>query len=336
MGCLDNIVSIRNSCTAVTSNSGLYLDQIDVTLREVNEYVTRDFPNGSALVEDKISFASREVAATINAHFAGRYRATSVIDSKRIGFNLDNKETVAASAVMKGQHIEICRNDSYVELHLSQLELFVNFTGDVDVNVYDLIQGKLIDTVTVAAVAGEVVSVDVNKTYKAKRKNMDLFIGYDATNIASYKTEILAGTCRSCGSGSLTSLNSYLRARGASISIAGSKINSNIVGESFTGGLSLVYSVACDHESWLCSVQNVIALPVMYLTAANLMRFALDYSDQFNTTTHIDRPQLERRHNYYLQKYNETLGQALSNMRVPSDSLCFECNDRVKTVVNLP
>lgn len=334
--CLENIVSIKNTCDAVASNSGLYLDDIDVTLREIEKYVTADYPNAAQLALDKIKFASKVVAAEINTYFQGQYRANSVIDSQRIGFHYNNKETVAASAVYKGMEIEICQSNSFLQLHLSTLELFVNYSGAVSVLVYDLIQGKLLDTIAVTAVAGEVVTVNINKTYNSNRKQMDIAIMYDATLVAQYKTDATSGGCSSCGKGSLRSINGYVRARGISAALADPKINSSMVGESFTGGLSVVYSINCDKESWLCAIQNVIAQPVLYRAATDLMRFALDYSDQFNTRTRIDDDKLKRRHDYYLAKYEETMRNVLTKIKLPSDSLCFECNDRIKSVVAIP
>lgn len=334
--CLENVVSIRGACTETASNSGLYLDDVDVTLREIENYVTGDYTNAEKLALDKIKFASKKVAAEINTYMQPRYTSNSIIDGQRIGYNLYNKETVAASAKMRGIEIELCKNDSYLQVHISTLDLFVNFSGAVNVFVYDMVQGLLLDTIAVTAVAGQVVTTNVNKTYSARRKGMDLAIIYDVTAIDQYKTEVSVGGCSSCGTGNIRSINSYISTRGISVGVGDAKINSNLTGDGYTGGLSIVYSVNCDRESWLCSIQNVIAMPILYAAAVDLMRFAIDYSDQFNTTTRIDFERLKNRHDYYLTKYKETINNILPSMKLPNDSLCFECVDRVRSRVTLP
>ena len=51
--CLENIVSIRGSCSPEASGSGFYLDDFDISLEEIGKYVGSEFANAEALVQAK-------------------------------------------------------------------------------------------------------------------------------------------------------------------------------------------------------------------------------------------------------------------------------------------
>ena len=86
--------------------------------------------------------------------------------------------------------VELCNLNSFVDFYLSELSVHVTSTGNVDVLVYDLFQNKLLDTITVAAIANEVVTVFPNKTYSSDRKNLNLIFVYDSTGVNSIQTSV--------------------------------------------------------------------------------------------------------------------------------------------------
>ena len=114
----------------------------------------------------------------------------------------------------------------------------MNTTGNVSVYVYDLIQNKLLDTITVAAVAGNISTYWANKTYTSYRKKMHLFIGYDSSAINSYQSTVSMETCADCGGGIQPySCNRYVKVVGSKVASASSKILSNTTNMSETGGV---------------------------------------------------------------------------------------------------
>lgn len=222
-------------------------------------------------------------------------------------------------------------------MFVSSLSLQVNFNGVVPVFVYDLFQNKLLDTINITAVSGEVVTVYPNKTYRSVRKELDLIFVYDATAFSSVKTTVTEGGCKSCGDGgSMVYLNQYLSTRSISILAADAKIEDNLTASGDTGGLSLVYSIQCNYEEWLCAISNSVALPILFKTAYEIMDYAINNSFRLNTATTINIDTMKLRRDEYTTRYKEAMDTLLQNIKLPNDEKCFECRQKSKHVVILP
>jgi len=337
MSCFTDYITVNGTCSDATSQSDYSLKDIGITVSELNDIVTKDFKNGKDLGEQKIAFAIKQVTNSVYNHFAGKFRSRSILDGQRIGYPQPNMQSVAAIADhSKGVEIEMCNNNSFVDIYISEISLFVNFSGNVDVKIYDLHQNKLLDTITVAAVAGEISRAFVNKSYSSERRDLNLAIIYDSTGKASFKTEMKLGGCSDCSTGAPTWISPYFKARGVKIANADTKIKSNLRGVADTGGLSIQYNVNCNYNAWLCSVRNLIALPVLYKAGEQLMEFALHNSDRLNSKTIIDMEKVEGRWKLYGEKHREALDNILKNIRLPEDSRCFDCREKSKTVTMLP
>lgn len=338
MACFDDYITVEGNCSDGTPGSGYTLKDIGITLTELNQIVTRDFKNGKTLGEEKIEFAIKYIANDIFNHFAGKFRSSSILDNQRIGYPQSNLQTVAAiAATSKGIEIEMCNNDSFVDIYISEVSLFLNYTGNVSVKIYDLHQNKLLDTITVAAVANQISTSFVNKTYTSDRRDLNLAIIYDASTIDSFKTDLKNGGCSDCaGGGSASWVSPYFKARGIKIANASDKIKSNLVGMAETGGLAIQYNINCNYNAWLCSIRNMIALPILYKSGEALMEFALHNSDRLNSKTILDLDNVEARWKLYQEKYISTLQNILKNIKLPSDSRCFDCREKNKTVTMLP
>lgn len=337
MSCFTDYITVSGSCEDETSTSGYSLKDIGITLSELNQLVTKDYKNGKVLGEEKIDFSIKQVENNVFNHFAQKFRSNSILDGQRIGYHQPNMQLVSGiAATSKGLEIEMCNNDSFVDIYISEISLFLNHTGDVAVKVYDLKQNKLLDTITISAVAGQIVTSYVNKTYSSERYDLDLAIIYDSTGIDSYKTELKNGGCASCGGGAPTWVSPYFKARGIKVTTASDKINSNLTGMAETGGLAIQYNVNCNYRSWLCSIRNMLALPILYKAGESIMEFALHNSDRLNSKTILDLEKIDSRWNLYASKYQNSIESILKNMKLPSDSRCFDCREKSKTVVMLP
>src|SRR3990167_3628534 len=287
--CFEDIIGLRGACETPTSNSGLWMDDIGIELEELDLIINKAQVDSIQFFENKRDFAIKQIIQLIHTHFSDKYKSNTVLDSKRIGFTKENLESVAAAATLKGIEIELCNQNSFVDVFVSSISLHVNFAGAVNVFVYDLFQGKLLDTIAITAVSGQVVTVYPNKTYKSNRKELDLIFVYDATNFTSVKTTITQGGCKSCGDGgSMTKLSSYLSARSISILAADTKIEDNLTASGDTGGLSLVYSIQCNYDDWLCTISNAIAMPILFKTGYEVMDYAVNNSLRLNTATTIN------------------------------------------------
>lgn len=335
--CFEDIIGLRGSCDTPTSNSGLWLDDIGIDLSELDSIINKSQIDSIDFFEKKRDFAIKQIINLIHTHFSDKYKSNTVLRSGRIGFGKENQEAVAASATLKGIELELCNQDSFVDVFVSSVSLQVNFNGAVSVLVYDLFQNKLLDTIAITAVSGQVVTVYPNKTYKSVRKELDIIFVYDATNFSSVKTTVTTGGCKSCGDGgSMVNLNQYLSTRSISILAADAKIESNLTAVGDTGGLSLVYSIQCNYDEWLCTISNAVALPILFKTGYEIMDYAYNNSLRLNTTTTINWENLLKRRDEYNLRYQDSIQSLLQNIKLPQDEKCFECRQKSKHVIILP
>lgn len=335
--CFDDIIGLRGSCDTPTSNSGLWINDIGIDLEELDSIINKSSSDSIEFFENKRDFAIKQIIALIHTHFSDKYKTNTVLDSKRIGFGKENQETVAAAGTLKGIEVELCNKNSFVDLYVSSISLQVNTNGAVNVLVYDLFQNKLLDTIAITAVSGQTVTVHPNKTYKSVRKELDIIFVYDATAFSSVKTTITQGGCKSCGDGgSMVNLSSYLSTRSISVLSAAAKIESNLTAASDTGGLSLIYSIQCNYDEWLCTISNSVALPILFKTAYEIMDFTINNSYRLNTATTINIDTAKERRKEYDARYQASIEALLQNIKLPNDEKCFECRQKSKHVVILP
>jgi hypothetical protein len=336
--CFTNIIGLRGTCEEAVSTSGLWANDVGISEDQLNEIVTSDFINGRDLFNKKLEHSIIVITSKVYASFASKFKAFSQIENERIGFFKDNLSYINTQAgYLYGQHITLTNYDSFLDLFVSQLNIQVDISGTYDIYVFDLMQNKLIDTFQIDAIAGEISATFPAKKYLSGREKLDLFIGYNPTgaryNDASSKR---GGSCFSCGGGSYA--NEYVRATGARILVAGDKIVSGVESITGTGGLSIVYSLSCNHREWICSSSAVLAIPLYYYLAFEIMDFALHNSpnDRLNNTVWLNKDLIEQRRKEYYDRFNQSFTDTMQNISLPSDSKCFICKQPIRYATMLP
>ena len=336
MACFSQIIGIKNGCVGYVPSSGLYLDDINITLGDIEKITTRDVAGAISLVNDKIAFAGNIIKNSVQTHFQNRFISTSIIENLSIGEIQENKPVISPVAnTYKGLEIEYGFTDSFLNVEVSTISLFSDYTGDVNVFIYDEILGTLLDTIVVSAVAGENVTKVVNKTFAIGRRKIKLAFLVDAT-FDAYKVLAGSGPCSSCSTDTKKVYWGGISARSIKVDSSADIIPQNILGSSESHGLTVSLNVNCDHESWLCSMGNLFALPLLYQTGILLLDYSIDYTTRLNSKTIIDPDRLREQRNKLIELYNESMNGVVGRMMLPNDSRCFACNDRLKSVVILP
>jgi len=332
--CWDNFIGVDSVCTPI-SESGYNFIDLGISRSELDSYIGDEFESGIELAQNKVSFAAKSVQNILNTHFGGKFKTGSLLNNTRVGVYQDNLiQDAAVTGSLTGIQLELCNTTSYLNLNLTALTLLVDNTGDVDVFVYDLVQDKLLDTITVSAVAGEKVRVTLNKNYAGLKQRLNLFVGYDSS-FASYRSTVYTNGCAGCGGSSWRFSSQYVRNQGGTILNAAQKLDQNVTSSNNTGGLSVEYNVACDFSNWLCSVKYSAALPILYLSAKMIMDYALQQK-QWNSNTSIRRQDVEKRRDEYNMEYEKHMAGVLATMSPPKDIVCFRCDQPVKTTLKLP
>lgn len=332
--CWDNFIGIDSVCTP-QSESGFSFADIGISKSDLDSYIGDEFSTGQELAQNKVNFAASAVQSVINTTFGSKYKTTSLVNSALIGLYQDNLVVEASIAnTLKGIQLECADRSSYLNLNITAISLQVAFTGTVDVLVYDLVQNKLLDTIQVDAVDGEISRLTLNKNYATNKQKLNLFIGYESS-FASYRSIISARGCAACTNNYWGFSSKYVRNSGGTIPIASAKVDGNVASTNDTGGVSIEYGVSCDFSNWLCSVKHSVALPIMYKAAELIMDYALQQK-QWNSNTGVKRDDLKARQQRYKDEYETHMGGLWGSMSPPSDSTCFHCSGPVRTVVTLP
>lgn len=337
-GCFDDLIALRGACSDTVPTSSLWLNDVGIDLNFVGQVITKDYSSPEDFFNRKRDFAVRTVSNQIHNFLRPKYKANTVIENFRIGYPEDNLRLITGSGFLKGIEIDLCQGHSFLDVHISEIALQISTTQTVSVLIYDLLQDRLLDTIDIDCVANQISRVYIKKTYKAERRGIDLFIGYDSTGIQANTTRLKKNCINCSGQYNHQIHTSYSKVRAAEIDQSGQIIKSNLDYLSETGGLSVVHSLACNHENWLCSISNQLAFPVLYKTASLMIEHGLTAAkdQRQNTTTNL---------NFELWKevmakmdfnYTESMNNLLQNIKPPSDELCFVCKDNLRHVIMMP
>lgn len=333
MECLNNLIGIRGDGNTAPF-SGLYLNDLTgITIESADAAISAEVQSGFQLLRDKISFAQQAIKAEMRNFLQGSLRAENLIEADNIGYYEDDMEVLTADP---GNYrgIQIQSDDcKHAELVVNSLSFRAQSSGDVTVKVFDLITGKELESITVAALADEIVTTQVNRSYKATSKKLNLLFVYDAAT-ESYKTNTYAGKAICCGSQAGMYSNTQLYFRGASIAASAMKTHKNVSSLSHTSGLSLSYSLQCTAEPLICSIASILAYPILY-KAASLIMMEYRYSRRLNSIISLHGKDHEALREEYELAYTESMQNIMKNLRMPHD-ICYSCQERVKHRTHIP
>lgn len=337
MNCLDNIVGVRGC--GDDGASLVYLNELTgINLPDFDKAVNVEMKSASSALSGIIRFATQQVVQRLNTYLQGRYQLKSFIENDVVGYYYNDKALMPSQpGTLTGYEIRIDKTP-YLSFFLSGLKLFCNHTGMVPVKVYDLLQGKLLDTINVDAVAGEIVSLDsLAKEYPTHKQRLHLFIGYESTFEAyntSWSSPYSGGdNCNTC-SGNYKNSHVYFRA--AQIATGGPFTQSYIDGNTTSGGagLSLSYSLQCSFTEYLCNVRNLLAMPILY-KAGELVMKEMKHSKRLTGVVTIYTKSHDELMLEYAAEHELQMRQLMQNAVLPH-SVCFNCTPQVRTKTVLP
>ena len=135
-----------------------------------------------------MSLAIDTITNNIHLLLSDKYKAVSVINNFRSGIHTERAVEITPSNSYKGILFDLNSERSYLDLYISEINFFSEYTGDVELKFIDLITGQILATKTISAVANEIITILPNISFASKKRRLKLFVGYDTTGITSYKT----------------------------------------------------------------------------------------------------------------------------------------------------
>lgn len=332
--CFDDLISLKDYCSSIPSTSGYYIDDAGITLHELNKYIGSEYQTGAELFVDKRSFSIAVIESQINTHLSAKYNNRTLIEGKRVGFFQDNQQLVSSPGGLAGIKFKLQNTTSYLREYFAEVSLQLNYTGDVTVYIYDLIQGSILDSFVITCLPYQISTVYPQIKIDSSRNLTNIAFLYDTTGIESVNTLLSESGCSSCNNYSITCES--MTAQGIQIGSASQKIENSCTPLTNTAGMSVVFSLSCNNRGWLCSIGNLLAVPMIYKTAELIMEYALySVNERVNNATIIPE-KLEERRILYRDNYDKTINNVLKNISLPSDAKCFECSQPIRYATMLP
>lgn len=324
MACFDNTVTVQHTTDSVYS-----LERQEFTLSVLNDLTGSEFVNGEAMGQYQIDQALRHLVQDMYGHDGNFFSGESLLENKRIGYPQKNRKLIPPEAgKKKGFYLELANDKTFAKLHISSLSLFLDTSGNYNIEVWDTVQNRKLDTIAVSSTANQISTTYVDKTYSSDRRDLNLAFIYDPDGSGSYQTLINESGCLSCGR-QLFYRNSYLLANAVTISSTEPVVDPNLKYASETGGLMMDYTLQCDHLAWLCTVKNLVALPLLYKACELVCHYALKNSRRLNSETLVE--DYNNKLTFYMDHYQSSLDKMMRSMPVPNKP-CFNCKKRYKTV----
>jgi hypothetical protein len=328
MECLKTLIGLRGGCAEIAADASLFLDS-KVKYNELNQFIDQnDYDTVDDMFTSLRSDAVDLVLAEFQTQMQGRYIAKTIIDQQTIGNYSNGLVASAAITKLKGLSLERCTSFPYLGYRVTNVGFIGSYTGNVTVLYYDGLTGVLLGSDTVAAVAGQLVKLNVNRLFNVQ----DLSIVYDATAIGGYETKVnnYINGCITCNK---WRVNKHVTVRPITATI-GTPLTKTYVYE--MGGLIVDVSMECDNTSWLCGIKQQLAMPMLFKVAELAMEYAITSSSRGNTKTMRDKDSLVARHGLYKNEYETHLKSALNRIVLPNDPICFVCPKRNGVFVSIP
>jgi hypothetical protein len=327
LDCFDGLISLDGTC-AGNSGGVMSLQSLDGISESLIKDITGPEDTPASMLAQCEKWARAHMHNEVITHMAPRIIGRTFIDRKHIGEPDDDQELLSGTGI-GGILVEIDQRQSNAVLRIGALGLYADFTGDVNIRIYDLEDGSEVDTYVITVQAGVSLTEDVQIILPAYRKRKAYFITHD---LPDYYRTWTSGSCGSCHMGYY---HGGVRVNGARLADGLQKKRTNLRISSETSGLMAVITVECDHAQMLCELRNALALPYLYKVGEALMRRGINAFARMNSTT-INLDQLKENAAFYSGNYNSQMEKTLGKMRLPDDPMCFTCYKNARSVISIP
>jgi len=334
MSCLDglNLVGLKDDCGVIIteSSTGWYVNDLNIPglVDTIAAGKARAGANAQVEIENQINLAQRQILAMTATKVGDRFSLRSLLESAPIGYYEPPRSAQAAQAANVGIQIKVIRNP-YADVVISRVGLVTQAGGAVTVNAWDLYSGQVLETVEITTVAGIPKYENVAWSFSGHGEIQDIFIGYDATSVATYETGLGNASCSKCNGGSMNLRHLHAYTRKSVGTPQGS-----LLSQQGTSGLLLNVSLICQPDNLICSYGKSLAPVVYYKAGENLANY-LKYSKRINPAIAAYQKQHSELAKAYAKEWQDLFGYMLENIVIPKSD-CFKCESRTKIRVSLP
>ena len=336
VNCLRDYIDVWDGCSEKDPEKFYVNDIPGFTLDVAESITTSETQSALELIRAKIDFACKRVESDIRNSWKGKVYMGNLLDNSRLGIIQMNKQPFAAIAnVYQGIQLNLLYSP-FAKVYVNNVQFFTQNAETVNLKVYNINTGELIDTFSnIATLASEVTTVNIKKEYKPNGQPLNL--AFLIESVASYSVQLWStqtgcGSCRDVNT--FSQINSYAWANQIQVGVSSHVIDNNCLSSASTGGLSVTYSILCDNTDFLCSIAPMMKLAMMYASGIDIMAEIL-FSRRLNTVTTIDRDRAEELSTLYSQWYASERDGILNNLILPKN-ICFQCDAKIQNVTRIP
>lgn len=306
-----------------------------MNLRTIDAII-EDQKSAAAYIKERINYCYNRMVAEINTELYSCFQQATVLENNLVG---TYRESMASQAAQPGTRAGIIlqlRQNSFTEIILSKVSLWTtNYTGPVTIKVHNMVSGQELDSFEINVIANQIQYFDINKKYMTNKQYELIYISYLTDGIDSIQSTLFSTYtgCSTCSKGSMGSR--YMIMNGATIGNSEPKLYSNLQYPGTTAGLSIQYSLNCSTDSFLCSLKDQLAWPLLHLLGADLCQEIINGNKRLNSVTTVLKDQAEALKPDFEAKYMDSIQSMFQRMQLPED-VCIKRNRKVRTVSRIP
>lgn len=329
--CFSNVIGIKENCTNGVTYK-LFINQLGINLTLLDQYAGTNYNSGLDLFNEKLEFAGEAMASEMLTSLSKRIKGNTILSNVSVGYFPDPIQTVSAIGAGTWVGVRIKQDTpSFIALALKDIKLNVIATGTIPLKIFNYQTKLLIADVNVTANDWSAL----NEVITSLGRDIDIVLGYESI-VAAKRTLINRSSCNGNCPPSFVSCGTCTDAVGVKFALNGADLGA-VVNLGHTSGVELNYNVTCNYLSWLCSLSQVTALPLLYKVAAEITEYAIHFAPNERVNNAVEfRDNLKSQYDFFTQKYNEALENVLQNMRLPQGDDCFVCKENVRYTVQLP
>ena len=327
LDCFLNYIGLKG-CGAndVTPPSGLFINSLEGISEEL---LTSIADSEQITAQDVWDDAQSNALCVFEGDILGilneRFSQQTILETVTVGQLCEPLVTVANSNELKGIALSLEHN-KYFNLDIFQVYLYSDTAvlGAI-INIYDLVTGKVVFTVTQDLVEGH-NTINIEQSYAALPTRNRLFISYDANIVTSVKSQntLWNDGCDCSG---------YVQICGGTVDVGTPVLWENLTRDGESHGMSVSFSLQCSLEKYICSKRSLFTAALKYLLGREIIAQAMA-SPRFNQFTTVSTKMHQDLHDEFERKYHDQLKTVLDNIRLPDD-ICFECDsEHVTTYIN--
>lgn len=323
--CLENLVGIDRRCSSVVPLSGLYLNG-ENGLPSLTQHIAASAMNGETagpvqFFNQMIGLAEEEIKQKFRVRLLPYMRLNSILEDATAGKYPVRRRTETVTK-QGGWKVDVC-SDEYLSFNLHSIVLFWDTTATIDVKVYDMLTGVLLDTYSVDVVADIPTEKIVSKAYGGDH----IFLGIVTEGEGNpYRIE---ANCSNCGG------DDWVDFTPSEMDLAADATDANLrpIGHSY--GMLLNYSLSCDPNPFVCNFSALLAEPLRQSAAAHTYRIVQANMERHNTIVTVKVKEAQYWMDYHQAQFDSLMADILKNVAIP-ECVCFRCNRMIRKRVAVP